>query len=311
MLKHADDTVLTDWQPHFASLFGKHPLCLKHNLHLSPLFTDEALELLLERADRADYHVNWAQGGRRREGELGDLSGKDILDAVRKGNIWINLRAPHRADPAYSALLDAIYEDFEARVPGLKTYKRNLTILISSPKVQVRYHIDVPGQALWQVRGKKRVYLYPASEPFLTEVMREKVVLNELHETDVVYEDWFDDHALVKDLEPGEMLHWPLNFPHRVNNHDCLNVSVTTEHWTDALRNQYAVTFANGLMRKVGLSPSRPQGRLGLMTRLGLAGAVKVSGLQKREAKPYHIDFRVDPSAPEGASDIPAYDLHK
>ncbi len=78
---------------------------------------------------------------------------------MRRGDIWINLRAPDKADPAYRALLDAIYDEFEALMPGLRTYRRTMTILISSPKVRVKYHIDVPGQTLWQIRGSKRVYV--------------------------------------------------------------------------------------------------------------------------------------------------------
>jgi len=46
------------------------------------------------------------------------------------------------------------------------------------------------------------------------------------------------------------MVHWPLNCPHRVENEDCLNISVTTEHWTTDLRKQYAVNYANGILRR-------------------------------------------------------------
>ncbi|WDR01743.1 hypothetical protein PSQ19_13475 [Devosia algicola] len=63
------------------------------------------------------------------------------------------------------------------------------------------------------------------------------------------YEPWYDDYAEVHMLEAGKMLHWPLNGPHRVVNENMLNVSFTTEHWTDELRKHYAVNYANGFMR--------------------------------------------------------------
>ena len=312
MLDTRNDSILTAWSAHHAALFGSQTLCLSHRLHTSPLFTDDALATLLETVERRDYHVNLMDDGRRREGELGDLSGAEALRAVRDGEIWINLRAPDRANPAYRALLDEIYDEFETRVDGLRTYRRNMTILISSPKVRVKYHIDVPGQTLWQIRGEKRVFVYPARAPFLPQAALEKVVIGEAHETDMGFQPWFDDYAQAIDLAPGQMLHWPLNAPHRVDNADCLNVSITTEHWTDDLRNAYAVNFANGMMRKAGLDPqARPEGGPGLWTRLGLAGAIKASGLQKREAKPYRIDFAVDPDAPRGARDIAPHDLRK
>ena len=92
-----------------------------------------------------------------------------------------------------------------------------------------------PGQSLWQIRGTKRVYLYPPVAPFLTPEQIERIILSGV-EVDMDYAPWYDEHAAVFDLKPGEMLHWPLNSPHRVDNHDCLNVSLTTEYWTDPIR---------------------------------------------------------------------------
>lgn len=312
MLDQSNGNIMTAWQDHYAKLFGRMTLCMQHRLHVSPLFTDKALINLIENADRQDYHVNYMDGDVRREGEFGDLSGRQIMKAVKTGKIWINLRAPHLTNPAYGQLLADIYNEFEGHVPGLETFKQNMTILISSPNIKVKYHVDVPGQSLWQVRGRKRVFAYPAIDPFLTQNAIEKVVINEAHETDIQYQKWFDDYALIKDLEPGEMLHWPLNFPHRVENHDCVNVSITTEHWTRELRNAYAVNYANGILRKFGFKNlSRPIGGPGLWARLGLAGLVKYSGIQNKDAKPYKIDFQVDPNAPNGIRDIESHELSK
>ena len=88
-----------------------------------------------------------------------------------------------------------------------------------------------------------------------------------------------DQHDAVYDLEPGYMLYWPLNCPHRVENHDCMNVSVTSEHWTRELRNIYAVNYANGLLRNAGLRNLRRQrSGPGMMAKLAFAGAAKFSG---------------------------------
>lgn len=314
MLDRTTETILSDWKPQYEQLFGRHSLRLQHNLHKNPLFSDDALAALLETVEREDYHVNFqdmsGETPRRREGEFGDLSGREILDAVKTGNIWINLRAPQKANPAYQSLLDDIYSEFEARNPGLKTFRHFLTILISSPKVKVKYHADVPGQTLWQVRGRKKVFVYPNTPPFISQQALEKLVLGEAHETDLKFQEWFDDHATTFDLDPGQMLHWPHNCPHRVENYDCVNVSITTEHWTGDLRNAYAVNYANGLLRKAGLGDlPRPDKGIGVLARLGLAGAVKASGLRKQGSKPYTVDFRADPSAPNSVSDITPYEF--
>jgi hypothetical protein len=307
-------TILAEWQPHYASLFGEHILRLKHRLNASPLFSDEALARLIERTPAAHCYVNTMDKRShnprsRREGAIDGLSGEEALAAVRAGNIWINIHKLHETDADYTKLLDDIFGEFEGRIPGLKTYRRSMTLLISSPKVQVYYHCDVPGQMLWQMRGTKRVFVYPNNAPFLAQAAMERIVLGEAHETVMPYEPWFDDYAEAIDLEAGELVHWPLNCPHRVVNHDCLNVSMTTEHWTDALRNVYAVNFANGVLRrtfgdrKLARATSGPS----FWAKAGLTAAMKATGLQQRHQRRRLIDFAVDPKAADGVRDIPAY----
>lgn len=306
--------ILTNWQSHHARLFGEHSLELEHRLATSDLFSDAALARLIEKSPREKYHVNYSQmtpgnPPKRREGEIRDLSGAEVLDVVRTGNIWINLTAPADVDPRYGQLLDAIYAEFEANVPGFSSYKRRLTLLISSPNVSVKYHSDVPGQSLWQVRGEKRLYVYPNKAPFISQPALEKLILGQLRETDMPYEPWFDEYAEIHELTPGRMIHWPLNGPHRVVNGNMLNVSFTTEHWTDELRKSYAVNYANGILRsQLGARQLRQAtSGLGYYAKLGLAAGVKFTPLNPQKKKVYKVDFRVDPRAPEGVRDIESY----
>jgi hypothetical protein len=307
-------TIITDWQKHHEALFGQHSVKLSHSLANSKLFTDEALAALIEKSPREAYHVNYSQKTpgnppRRREGEIKDLSGKEVLDVVKTGNIWINLTSPASVEPAYADLLEDIYAEFEELVPGFKSYKQRLTILISSPNVSVKYHSDVPGQSLWQVRGTKKLYVYPAAKPFISQPALEKLILGQMRETDMPYEPWYDDYAEIHELSPGKMLHWPLNGPHRVVNGDSVQVSFTTEHWTDELRRHYAVNYANGIIRKATGAEKLSQQVTGLSyySKLALAGAVKFTPLNPQKRKEYKVDFRVDPKAPEGVRDIEGY----
>jgi len=312
------DQIITDWQPHYPSLFGNHSLAMSHSLANSPLFTDDALAALIDKTPREAYHVNYSQKTpgnppKRREGEIKGLTGAQVLEVVKSGNIWVNLTAPAKTDPAYGALLDSLYAEFEERVPGFKSYKRNLTILISSPNVSVKYHSDVPGQSLWQVRGTKKLYVYPASKPFISQPALEKLILGQLRETDMPYEPWYDDYAEIHDLGAGKMIHWPLNGPHRVVNEGMLNVSFTTEHWTDELRKHYAVNYANGILRsKLGLQNlSQQVTGLSYYAKLATAAAVKFTPLNPQKKKVYKVDFQVDPAAPEGVRDIEGYSFSK
>jgi hypothetical protein len=309
-------TIIADWHPHHVPLFGEHILHLKHRLAESSLFSDDALARLIEKTPPQHCYVNTmnrrAHDPRsRREGAIAGLSGADAIAAVKSGNIWINIHKLGETDPAYAALLAEIFGEFEARVPGLNTYRRSMTLLISSPNVQVYYHADVPGQMLWQLRGVKRVFVYPNREPFLNQAAMERIVLGEAHETGMPYEKWFDNHAEKIDLRAGEMLYWPLNCPHRVTNQGCFNVSLTTEHWTDPLRNIYAVNYANGILRRTFGAETLSQGTSGpsFWAKAAFTAVAKKSGLQRLHQRQRTIDFAVDPGAPDGVRDIPAYAL--
>lgn len=290
-----------------ARLWGKLPVKVSHTLHESTLFSDDALAQLIDRVPRKNYDLLTMapQGSEHlagwREGHNPGLPGHVALQLVKEGRMWLNLRRIQEVSPDHSELLESLFDEIAAKVPGFSPYKLNLTVLISSPTAQVYYHADVPGQSLWQVRGRKRVYVYPNHAPFLPEDQIEGVVMG-YTEAEIDYEPWFDDHARVEELGPGDMMHWPLNCPHRVENLGGLSVSVTTEHWTNQIRNTYAARYANGVLRsRLGMQPPPPVTRgLSFWPRAALAAAVKASGVLKPFRHDKRIEWELDPSAPSG-----------
>jgi hypothetical protein len=307
-----------EWDGLNVADFSQVPLQIAHHLHKSDLFSDEALAKLIENSARENYYVNTmdinAHNVRtRREGETGDISGEDALRAVANGHIWYLLMHPERVDPRYGEALEAIYDEIASHVPGFRVSMKKMSILVSSPKVQVYYHCDVPGQSLWQIRGGKKVYVYPNREPYIDRPSLEKIVMNEAHEISMPYQPEFDEGAIVYDLQPGYMLHWPLNAPHRIVNNDCVNVSFTTEHMTESIRRTFIVNKANGILRhRLGLNPrSQRTDGLGYWAKYGLAGAYSVSGMQKKRRQTFKVDFTVDPEAPDGVRAIPAHVFQK
>ena len=298
--------------------FGAVPLQLQHNLHQHPLFSEQSLARIFDNLGREDYYVNTmdvnAHNVRsRREGEITGLSGEAVMDAVKNGQIWILLLHPEKAGPQYRELLREIYAEIAHRQPGFRPHLEKMTILISSPNIQVYYHCDIPGQTLWQVRGNKKVYVYPNRPPFLDQASLERIALGEAHEISLPYQPSFDKQATIYDLQPGQWLHWPLNAPHRIVNGDCVNVSFTTEHFTRAIRRTYFVNYANGVLRhRLGWTPrSQNIGGLTYWAKFGLAAAYKLSGHQNKRRKILNVDFRVDPTAPRGVHTIPGYELRR
>ncbi|MGL4496020.1 MAG: cupin-like domain-containing protein [Beijerinckiaceae bacterium] len=308
----SDTSIFRNWKEQNGLLWGQIPQRIQHNLHESPLFQREALGELIEKYPREHYSLVYmgAQGDRRfwREGDIGGLSGTEVIDAIENGRMWLNLRSVKTVDQRYARLVKDIFGEIGQRVPDFSSFDEGVGILISSPKAQVYYHIDLPGQALWQISGSKRVYVYPAAAPFLTPQQLESVALFEI-EVDVPYEKWYDDHAMVVDLQPGEMLHWPLNAPHRVENHDCLNISMTLEYWSDEIRRSHIVNMANGLLRhRFGMTPQTREthgpiyaGKAAMQGLMRRAGWVKRA---RRSRRP--IDFTLDRAKPGAILDLAA-----
>lgn len=301
--------IIANWQPQHERLFGNHAIKLQHRLAETGLFTREALGKLIERCPKNELGLESmgteTNNPHRLYGELGGASGLEAIEAIEKGRIWMNIRRVMEWAPEYRDLLSKVFDEFEVRMPGFKTYKRNIGVLISSPNAKVYYHADIQGQSLWQISGVKRVYIYPRSKIFLDPKNIEKILLRETAE-DMPYENWFDEYATAFDLHPGEMLTWPLYAPHRVQNHGCLNISVTMEHWTDPIWKSYAVHYGNGVLRRAlgvqGLS-TKADGML-VYPKAASALLWKKLGRQIKGDVIKRRDFRIDASSANGRSDI-------
>lgn len=294
------EAIFTDWTPDMTAAWANAPLRARHRLNQHPLFSFGALAELIEHYPRQHYaliHMG-AQGGKRewREGDIGKLSGTEVIAAIKAGRMWLNMRNIGAVDARYKEVLDQIFEEVRTNVPGYDTYNRTSGILISSPNAQVYYHCDLPGQSLWQIHGKKRVYVYPARPPFLTPQQLETIALYEV-EVDMAYDKSYDKDAQVFEISGGEMLHWPLNAPHRVENLDVLNVSMTTEYWTQAIRRNMMVTLGNAILRnRLGIaSKSTALEGPGFWAKAALQAGVRRAGLLKpmRKAK-RPIEFELD-----------------
>lgn len=304
------EPIFKDWTDQTSDLFGNVPLNLRHRLHEHPLFSDDGLAGLIETCPRDNYNlVQWGTQGPRsdwREGEIIGLSGGDVLDAIRQGRMWINIRNLPQFSTPHARLLDDIFSELEARLPALQSFNRTMGLLISSPKSRTLYHADLPGQSLWQLRGVKRVYLYPKAAPFLKEEELEKIALTGV-EVSLGYESWFDGHAQAFDIKPGDMMTWPHNMPHRVDNHDVLNVSMTLEWFTPDIRRTHMVTMANAILRhKLGFAPkSRDIHGASFWAKAVLQKAFRKTSWIRRESRARKpATFRPDPHQPDGIIEL-------
>jgi hypothetical protein len=288
-----------EWPRIAPSRFGRDVAQIRHDAHLSPLFTDDGLANLLDRYPRDRMGVYMfpphAEGRvKALHGHARDVAGADLLEAVRNGRIWLNLRAANKHLDDYQAIADALGASVRDTY-GQRTFKWDVGVLISSPNIHVHYHLDASPVCLVQIRGRKRVWLYPPTPPYLTAKQVEAVLLRE-REEDMEFQHAFDTKAAIIDLDPGMAVTWPQFGPHRVQNADMMNVSLSVEFMTPAALIRANAVYANANMRRqLGLNPAMPQ-EIGPTTIVRAAVSRGIKLVQKPPAKgPTPITFRIDP----------------
>ena len=293
-------TIITDWTPEKAAVLTRANLGFDHSLHERPMFDDEGLISLLDRYPRdklgiftmGEDPVDW-QSWRR--GSAGDLSGEQLLRAAQAGRIWLNLRHANDYLPEYAALEEEIFTE-KRRQAGLRSFKRDLGMLISSANAQVFYHLDVPLVSLWQLRGQKRVWVYPVADPCVSAEQLERIVLRETAEQ-MAFSPAFDAQAEVFDLTPGKMVTWRQNAPHRIQNGSSLNVSLSIEFMTPGALAHANVLYANGMLRKMGGRPTAQRApHPAALAKIALTRAVKASGYAKTIERGLPETFRLEPA---------------
>nr|HMQ23250.1 hypothetical protein [Planctomycetota bacterium] len=224
--------------PHVVTSFA-------HELDKEPCFADAGLVDLFDSYPRASIEI-MTMGSRLedavwRRGDPGDLSGSEILRAIAHGHLWVNIKHVHREHRVIAALVERLYDEVAAGTgEALPSWKAS-TLLVSSPTAFVEYHADAVPNFLWHIRGRKRVWIYPAHEErYCPAAILEDICTGHKPEG-LPYDESLDAGAVCVDLEPGQVVSWPLNAPHRVQNLEGLNVSLSTEHVTKATRKSLRV----------------------------------------------------------------------
>ena len=296
-------SIIRDWTPDKARSFTRRNLVFQHGLHERPMFDDAGLEELLDRYPREKLGVftmgeDPAAWTTWRKGTAGSLSGSKLLEAAQAGRIWLNLRATNDHLPQYAALSEEIFAEKQART-GVRTMKRDLGMLISSANAQVFYHLDVPLVSLWQLRGRKKVWVYPVDDPYVGQEVLERIVLKETAEQFTFDPSW-DKGAQAYDLTPGTMVTWAQNAPHRIENGPMLNVSLSIEFMTPQALMRANVIYANGVMRRrLGARPKVQDGFTPVgLGKVAVARAAKALKLQTPHERVLPVTFKLDAGRP-------------
>jgi hypothetical protein len=302
---------LVDWTAQQHQGVEEEILLARHNLHESGLFGDENLIRMFDTHPEVDFGINTMSRSNDefawREGKRNGVSSEKLLELIHRGHLWVNLRnvLSHHADVRQA--IHSIYDELESNSSKFKARNRSANLLISSPGAIVYYHLDVPVNMLWHIRGRKRVWVYPPFDTrFAPQEVVESICAAEMVE-DAPFDPSYDDFAQIYDVEPGQLLTWPQLTPHRVENLDSgLCVSLSTEHVNSRAGRRINVHLANQYLRRTFGLPCKSfavEGPNAYLKQALIRAVRKVRKLTRQEVSKknnYPVSFYVDPESPTG-----------
>lgn len=243
----------------FAEKFNRRPFLISHRLAQHPLFE---LPRLIELAQSLpESHIEYNAGTLpvNQDPALtprNGLSAQDTLQRIEECRSWMAIKNVE-FDPVYRSLLEEclaeIHPHSEPIVPGMMNAQG--FIFVTSPGSITPYHFDPEHNFLLQLRGHKFVRLFDGLDPdilsqeelerFYGEKRRNFVLKEENREKCWVYE-----------LQSGQGLHFPVTFPHWVQNGSEVSVSFSITFRTPDLQKRSSLYAANYWLRRRGLRPS-------------------------------------------------------
>ena len=303
---------LAPWGEQQIQAFGREPLLAPHRLHELDLFTEAALVELLDGypRERLQAFTMGTDPLQRTEWEPVDTagaSGSDMMAAVRSGRLWFNVLQVNAVDARYGELIRDLYAELTRQCPRFQPHRTSCTLIISSPGALVYYHADAHPNLLWQVRGTKRIWVYPAGDRGLIDQALMEDIFASFADEEVPYRAEFDDKARTFDLHPGEVLSWPQNAPHRVTNIDGVNISLSTVHQTEESDRRALVYCANRLFRRsyhIPMSSTRETGAVSYLKRLAFRACRRAGLVDTPPRRAYLSKLRIDPRSRSGYSAV-------
>jgi hypothetical protein len=249
--------LIAPWTTDQKAAFAKTPMTFVHGLAQTGLFEDEALAAVLDRYPAELYDINlfdFDDDGqmRMRTGARGRLPGDEVLAGIKQGRVWLQLRRVEAHYPELGRAMTSVFTQMAGQAPGFRPVQINGQLIISAPQAKVPFHADAPGVCLFHLKGRKRVWVYPADEAHMPQRGMEDILLKQTTE-DLPYQRAMDAKAQVFDLEPGMALTWPLHAPHRIENLEGFNVSLSVDYQTWGTRMTNGAHYANGIFRRWGL----------------------------------------------------------
>ncbi|MEM6654180.1 MAG: hypothetical protein AAF596_00105, partial [Planctomycetota bacterium] len=127
--------LLDNWTDEQIARVGNANLVARHRLHELDLFSDEGLIATLEKHPLGALGVSTMgtdplKRDEWRDGTTGGHDAATLIEAVKNGHLWLNLRRVADHHPEYDRIINDLYDELESITPGLHTYNRSGNLLV-------------------------------------------------------------------------------------------------------------------------------------------------------------------------------------
>lgn len=294
------EALVEAWNDQQKSEFGRVPMTFQHRLLDTGLFEDERLAALIERYPTEQMDINlfdYDEDGQShaRFGVRAKLSGAELLEGVKQGRVWLQLRGVEAHDRELAGIIRDVFAGVALQAPGFEPLQLNGQLIMSGPQTKVPFHVDPPGVCLFHLRGRKRIWIYPSDEVHMSQRGLEDIVLKQTTE-DLYFKREWDNDARVFDLEPGTAVAWPLHAPHRIENQGVFNVSLSIDYETWHTRFANGAYYTTGVLRrwKLPVAPVRQTPKLGRVGLWAMHKALRKMNLVQDRVEMIERSFELD-----------------
>lgn len=247
----------------FRASYNRRPFQFEHHLHLHPLMDMPQLLALAGRVSRIPGRLYYNVGAQQ-VGQGWDLTSErpfpaeEALARIANADAFLMLKQVQR-EPEYGAILRQVLSEIHlasSRPLDGATHTQQMSVIMTSPGRVTAYHIDNDCNYLLQLSGSKTLYVFDGSDPeVVTNEELERFYAGDINAA--TYKESSQGKAYRFELTPGTGVHIPVTFPHWVQNHDNVSVSVSLNFcFSDTtLPDLYKL---NHRLRHLGLHPRRP-----------------------------------------------------
>lgn len=280
-----------------AADWGVRPVVLDHGLDRDAALDRQAVAELIQRCPDGHYRLfrrGEAPSGAVSEGEIGDLTGHEVIDWIGAGRLCLVLDDVAAMDRRIADMAALVRDRLALDLPQASDVAPAVDLVIASPGMALPYSLSAGSLSLWQVSGDATLHLYPSTPPFAT--ARDRMRARTGDRVEPSFDPAFDRSALTLDLPAGRMAVVPAGTPHRL-----VTGSRTSVHLVMAHRNARPSGAGNDTSSaKAVRSPPLPAGVLSLVkVALTMLGGTRCeSGAARRPA------FRLARKAPGSLVDL-------